>query len=118
MRLQGVHLTSLGPFPGEVHHGRAAQRQDAHAWVIQGSVLMRHDAVPWLVCIQQHMVWRLPWPEHLSISCEPLQQRCQPPASRKATPPHASVPTNELLQQVDAMCVTAEHPHNLQVPVK
>lgn len=70
--VRGAHRTSLRALSGEVHHGRAAQRQDAHAWVVQRSILMRHYAVPWLVRIQQHMIWGLAWPKHLCIPCEPL----------------------------------------------
>ena len=52
--------------------------------MVQRPVLVRHYALPWRVCIQQHMVGRLFWPEDLCVPCEAPQQRLQPPASRSA----------------------------------
>ena len=41
--------------------------------MVQRAVLMGHYALPWLVCIQQHMIGLLPWPEDLSVSAKALQ---------------------------------------------
>ena len=41
--------------------------------MVQRAVLVRHYALPWLVCIQQHMVGQLLWPKDLSVATKALQ---------------------------------------------
>ena len=56
-------VTWVRALAGEVHDSRAAQGHDAGARVIQGSILMRHDALTRHVGIEQHMVGLLARPK-------------------------------------------------------
>lgn len=73
-------VTWVRTLAGEVHDSRAAQRHDAGARVIQGSILVRHDALTRHVGVQQHMVGFLARPKSLCVPGKLLQQWYKPPA--------------------------------------